>query len=205
MIQPDGTLVVRAPHFVKDSAIRDLIQKKRDWIEKTSRRVRERGAFVPKRFTEGESFTYLGKEYPLHITDDMYGKLIFEDRFILAAKYHPKAKRLFEKWYKEEAFSVLSRQCRAYAERMGVKYKSLSLSGAKKRWGSCSAKGTLRFNWRLVMAPLEILDYVVVHELAHLRELNHSKKYWAVVENVYPAFRTARQWLKHHGARLDWH
>lgn len=202
MIQPDGTLVVRAPYFVRDSAIRDLIERKKDWIEKTCQRVRERGIVLPKRFEEGERFLYLGKAYSLHISEDMFGKFLFEDRFILSARHQEKAKRLFEKWYKEEAFSVFSSRCRIYAELLGVRYKSLSLSTAKHRWGSCSARGSLRFNWRLIMAPLEIIDYVVVHELAHLKELNHSKKYWAIVASAYPAHKSARHWLHQNGATL---
>jgi len=203
-VRPDGSLLVRAPHFLGDPAIRKFISQKSGWIEKTTRLVHERASLHrPKQFAEGETFLYLGKEYPLHIAEDMYGKLIFEDRFILAEKYRSKARRLFEKWYKEEAFSIFTSRCMFYAEKMEVRYKTISLTSARSRWGSCTPKGDLRFNWRLVMAPAEILDYVVVHELAHLKELNHSSRFWQKVETACPSYKTARKWLKQSSLSLN--
>lgn len=202
-IKDDGALVVRAPFFVKDESIQKFVDQKQDWINKVYQRVRQRLAQIrPKQFSEGEKFLYLGNEYPLHIAEDMFGKLIFEDQFILSARYLPKAHRLFERWYKEEAFSVFTKRCRFYAERMGVHYKRLKLTSPKHRWGSCHPKGSLCFNWRLVMAPLEILDYVVVHELAHLRQPNHSSRFWAEVEKVIPHHCDAKKWLKENQFRL---
>lgn len=159
--------------------------------------MQERAAKFPvKRYQEGEMFLYLGQEYPLHIAQDMFGKLLFEDRFILSARQTAKAAGLFERWYKQEAFMVFTHRCRAYAEQMGVRYKNLNLSSAKGRWGSCTPRGNLRFNWRLVKAPIEIVDYVIVHELAHLKELNHSSRFWAVVEKHYSSYFQAKKWLK---------
>ncbi len=202
-IKNDGALVVRAPFFVKDELIQRFVDQKRDWIDKIHHRARQRlTQFRPKQFIEGEKFLYLGKEYTLHIAEDMFGKLLFEDKFILSSRYLPKARRLFERWYKEEAFSVFTKRCRFYAKQIGVNYKCLKLSSAKRRWGSCHPQGSLCFNWRLVMAPLEILDYVVVHELAHLKELNHSSRFWAVVEKVFPGHRDAKKWLKENHFRL---
>lgn len=199
-----GVLVVRAPFFMKDELIQKFVHQKREWIEKVYHRARQRFAEAkPKQFIEGEKFLYLGNEYRLHIAEDMFGKLLFEDQFILSARYLPKARRLFECWYREEAFSVFTDRCRFYAKPMGVDYKRLKLTNAKHRWGSCHPKGTLCFNWRLVMAPLKILDYVVVHELAHLIELNHSSRFWAVVEKALPNQRDAKKWLKENRFRLS--
>ena len=86
---------------------------------------------------------------------------------------------------------------------MGVSYNSINLSGAKHRWGSCYPGGNLRFNWRLIMAPKNIVDYVVVHELAHLAEPNHSKRFWAVVEKAFACHREAKEWLKDNQLRLN--
>lgn len=151
---------------------------------------------APKQFIEGETFLYLGSEYSLHIAQDIYRKLIFEDRFILDERHVPRARILFERWYKEEAFMIFTLRCKFYAETMKVRYNSIHLSGAKHRWGSCHPNGKLRFNWRLVMAPKEIIDYVVVHELAHLVEPNHSSRFWAVVDKVSKDRREAKKWLK---------
>ncbi len=188
--------MVRAPFFIKPGQIEKFLAEKRAWIDKVHQRVRERlSKYSPKQFIEGERFLYLGREYALHIAEDMHGKLLFEDRFILAARHVPKARRLFERWYREEAFLLFTKRCRGYGDLMGVRYQSIKLSSAKKRWGSCHPQGTLCFNWRLVMAPQSIVDYVVVHELAHLKEANHSRRFWALVERYCPGYREAKRWL----------
>jgi predicted metal-dependent hydrolase len=196
-ICPDGTFIVRAPHLAGEEAIREFISRKRDWINKVYDRTRGQLAlFRPKQFIEGERFPYLGNEYILHIAPDMHGKLIFEDRFILNERFLPRARILFERWYKEEAFMFFTVRCKFYAGNMGVRYNSIDLSNAKHRWGSCYSNGNLRFNWRLVMAPENIVDYVVVHELAHLVEPNHSNRFWGVVDKTFQNHREARKWLK---------
>ena len=202
-VLPDGSVEARAPYRASDKIIQQFIQKNKVWIEKTANRLKEQAAKIPgKRYQEGETFLYLGREYPLHIAEDMFGKLLFEDRFILAASHAAKAAKHFEKWYKQEAFMVFTQRCLKYAQEMNARYKKIALSSAKKRWGSCTPRGNLRFNWKLVKAPLEIVDYVVVHELAHLKELNHSGRFWTIVEKHCPAFQSARKWLKDYAHSL---
>ncbi|MFH1189356.1 MAG: SprT family zinc-dependent metalloprotease [Candidatus Omnitrophota bacterium] len=158
---------------------------------------------MSKQFIEGERFLYLGNEYALNIVPDISGKLLFEGRFMLNERYLPKARILFERWYKEEAFMLFTLRCKFYAGNMGVRYKNIDLSGAKRRWGSCHSNGNLRFNWRLVMAPGDIVDYVVVHELAHLVEPNHSSRFWAIVDKTYQDRREAKSWLNANHFRLS--
>ena len=100
------------------------------------------------------------------------------------------------------ARDIFTRKTAYYARIMGVSYGRIAIREQKTRWGSCSSKGNLNFNWRLILAPEEVLDYVVVHELAHRREMNHSKAFYAVVESVLPDYRQARRWLRDHGASL---
>ncbi len=196
---------MRAPHFLKDSRIQQFIEQKMGWIEKATQKIRQRSEQQRfHRFEEGELFLYLGAEYPLHLAEDMFGRFLFEDRFILAHKYRPHARRIIEKWYREEAFMIFTKRCQYYAAVMGVKYRSLSLSSAKSRWGCCTPHGTLRFCWRLVMAPMDIIDYVVVHELAHLKELNHSAKFWKLLSNTLPDYEISKNWLKDKGSTLSW-
>ena len=100
--------------------------------------------------------------------------------------------------YKNLALPLFTARCEFYASWMGLSYKKIALSDAVSRWGSCSQQGRLRFNWRLVMAPLEIVDYVVVHELSHLKELNHSERFWILVKSAAPHYRDAKKWLQQH-------
>ncbi len=97
---------------------------------------------------------------------------------------------------------MLKQQVSYYATKHGFEFKKIRISSARTRWGSCSTLGTLSFTWRLVLAPLDVLDYVVVHELCHLSELNHSKKYWGLVEEILPDYKARRTWLKENGGRL---
>ena len=100
---------------------------------------------------------------------------------------------------KRLAKELLLKKCRYFAERMGVSYGTVTVREQKTRWGSCRAKGNLNFNWKLALMPEEILDYLVVHELAHRKEMNHSDRFWAEVERVLPDYRQRRAWLKEHG------
>lgn len=202
-MKPDGTLIVRAPQKFSHEAALTFINKHMGWIEKTRQKMARRmTARRLVKFEEGEFLPYLGKEYPMHIAEDMFGKLLFEDRFILSARYQPKARRLFERWYKHEAFSIFTQRCEHYSKLMNVRTQSIDLSNASAQWGSCNPGGRLRFNWRLVMAPIQIIDYVVVHELSHLKEHNHSKRFWELVGIYFPDYRVAKKWLKENALSL---
>ena len=104
--------------------------------------------------------------------------------------------------YIKIARDIFTRKTEYYARLMGVTYGRISIREQKTRWGSCSSKGNLNFNWRLILAPEEVLDYVVVHELAHRREMNHSKAFYAVVESMLPDYRRAQKWLRDNGQSL---
>ncbi|AQS60631.1 M48 family metallopeptidase [Desulforamulus ferrireducens] len=105
-------------------------------------------------------------------------------------------------WLRCQARRVINQRLQQYSKLLNVQYNQVFIKDQKTRWGSCSSGGNLNFNYRLVMAPLTVIDYLVVHELAHLREMNHSKQYWQLVESVCPDYRLHRQWLKEHGDEL---
>ena len=113
-----------------------------------------------------------------------------------------RAASVFEAWYKKQARAVITERVDFYAAKYGFEVEKIRISSARTRWGSCSAKKTLSFTWRIVMAPPEVIDYLVVHELCHLRELNHSRSYWSLVESIMPGYRSARKWLKVNGGKL---
>lgn len=107
-----------------------------------------------------------------------------------------------KKSYRSQAREAISRRAAYFAPLMGVSYNRIAIKETKTRWGSCSAKGNLNFHWKLILMPAEILDYVVVHELAHLKEMNHSPRFWAQVEKMLPDYRQRRRWLKEHGGEV---
>ncbi|UOF92114.1 M48 family metallopeptidase [Fodinisporobacter ferrooxydans] len=111
-------------------------------------------------------------------------------------------RRVLLEWYKQNARQLIPERVRLLSKRMNLSYNRITLKDQKTRWGSCSSLRNLNFNWRLIMAPPDVLDYVVIHELAHLREMNHSKQFWSIVEQFMPQYRIHKDWLKENGAQL---
>lgn len=113
----------------------------------------------------------------------------------------PRQKRL-EAPYRQAAKEYIPKRAAHFAALLGVTYENITIRDQKTRWGSCSSKGTLSFNWRLMLAPPAVLDYVVIHELCHRKEMNHSPRFWRLVEQIMPDYKTKRQWLKENGNKL---
>ena len=200
IVENDGTLTVRAPKRTPNVTIQGLVKAKEKWIIKKQNQVKAANArYQQKKFIEGEQFLYLGKLYPLKIVDTGNEQLDFNGKFLISKSAIRNAEGLFIDWYRQQAHSVILERVKKYSRKFNLKYKHLKITSAKKRWGSCSSNGSLNFPWRLVMAPIQIIDYVVVHELAHLKEQNHSKKFWREVEKMMPTYKHRRQWLKEKG------
>ncbi len=173
------------------------------WIHKTQSKVKASPPPSAKLFLDGEFFLYLGKEYPLKVVSHQRTALIFSvSRFLLSIKNLPKARKIFTDWYKSQARIVISRRAAFLAREYGFAYTKIRISSARTRWGSCSSNGTLSFTWRLVMAPPEIVDYVVLHELVHTKVKNHSKTFWHKLEEVLPKYKSHIGWLKKNGKYL---
>ncbi|AZR73589.1 metal-dependent hydrolase [Anoxybacter fermentans] len=196
-ITDDATLIVRAPFHVDEKTIEKVVYNHKDWIEKKKKEIQSRDPkFSPKEFVNGEGFLYLGDYYRLTIVNEADIPLRFENGFYLDRNYLPYAKKLFIEWYKKEAHRKISERVRWYAQKRGFKYNKVNITNAQKRWGSCSSNGNLNFSWRLIMAPLPVIDYVVVHELVHLEEKNHSKEFWNKVKMLMPDYKKYENWLK---------
>ena len=200
-IRRDGSLVVRAPLRSTAAQIELILQQKAKWIQKKQEQVRAAAgaARQPRRWVEGEEILFLGKSYALHIVDSPRPLELSEGRFHLSKSAQPHAQRVFERWYRVQARRVLKERVELYARQNGVVYQHVRIGGARTRWGSCGAKGSLNFTWRLVMAPIEVIDYVVVHELAHLEVKNHGKAFWEKVGSLMPDYQRRRDWLRQNG------
>lgn len=201
IVEPDGQLTIRAPEQMKDADIWQFVKKKEKWIERKQAQTRKKIG-LPREFINGGTFPYLGQEIPLLIVSGQKPALVLDKCFKLKETALEHAESVFEAWYKEQAFEVLTKRVSFYAMKHSFEVKKVRISSARTRWGSCSTRGTLSFTWRLVLAPLDVLDYVVVHELCHLHELNHSEKFWARVEDILPDYKVRRTWLKENGGRL---
>ncbi len=184
IVQRDGKVIVRAPLKASERQIRQFVESKIGWISEKKIQMQDQAPALQRKFTAGERFPYLGQDYALSLVSGPRAGLRFEGGFSLNQNSQAEAALLFEKWYKAAARKVLTERVRFYAQKFGLKYQKIRISSARTRWGSCSSRGTLSFTWRLVMAPLEVVDYVVVHELAHLRVQNHSAAFWAEVAQM---------------------
>ena len=197
-ITPDASLIVRAPKKVSEKTILKFVQKKIKWILHHQKLARESyRPSVKREFVDGEEFLYLGEWHKLFVIRDVKPLFVFnENKFLLSESFLPNAKQLFEQWYRKQAYQVIKDRVRLYAETAGLSFKRISITGARKRWGSCGPKGTLNFSWRLIMAPMKVVDYVIVHELAHLDERNHSQNFWKKVRLLFPNYQQAENWSK---------
>ncbi len=203
IVERDGRLVVRAPLRAREEVIHRFIQRKEKWIFRKREYVKSYyPPFVQKEYVNGEGFWYLGNIYELQLVEASKPPLYLNGGFQLARTAVSKAPLVFEHWYREQAQQVIAERVKWYAKKHGYSYKQIKITSARTRWGSCSARGTLSFSWRLVMAPVPVIDYVVVHELVHLKTKNHSKEYWSRVKLIVPDYQNRIDWLEQNGHLL---
>ena len=215
-IRSDG-IEIRAPLFFPLQKIQQFFESKIPWIEKklAGRISRSSDSLTPG--IEEQSFFYLGTPYSLKLTSnpDLLG--LFEQSLCLPLLPHfsssmtevEKQVFIYQQvvvWYRSEADRLFSDRVSFYSHMMNVSVRSITVGDYSTQWGSCSfKKGTLRFNWRLIMAPLWVLDYLVVHELCHFKHPNHSAAFWSEVGHILPDYKIARAWLKNYGLSLSFH
>lgn len=202
-IERDGSLTVCAPLQATELEIRQVVEKHAAWIHKTRDKLRERNLITrEKTYADGELFWYLGKQYPLQLVEGAKTPLELTNHFRLDRRALVNLQGVFKNWYRQQARALLTARVEKYAAQYGFQYKTLRITSARTRWGSCSSSGYLNFSWRLVQAPLEIIDSVILHELAHLKVRNHSPAFYAYLAQLNPAWKVHRQWLKQHAAEL---
>jgi len=196
VVMQDARLIVYAPSTTPNEYIQDLVFKKRFWIKKRQEILRERyKRNPPKEFVSGEAFLFLGNVYRLKIVDDGID-IELGDSLNIPKHLLPHAKHSLINWYKKQAHMKIAERVDWYAKLTGIRYESIKITEAEKRLGSCGISGRLNFSWRLVMAPLGIIDYVVIHELSHLEHKNHSSKFWNKVKTIIPDYKQRDKWLK---------
>ncbi len=200
-ITKDGRLEVRAPRMVPMFLINRFVASKRDWIIKTKLAMRKRPPIVQTKYHEDAVFRLAGVSYTLHITDGN-AIVILGSRIFFPKKFLLHAKSSMELWCRSYAKKYLTARLNLFAKAMHVSYKKISIRDTSSRWGSCSSTGTISFSYRLILAEAHIIDYVVIHELAHTTHHNHAKEFWSLVGTQYPEYKKARAWLRLSGHTL---
>lgn len=190
-------LIIKAPYFVSKKNIENFIERNKNWIEEKTKNVIDK----IKNFNEWEKFYFFWEEYELKISKD-YKKLYFDwKNFYINEEQKNNAKILFENFYKKEAKEYISKRLEEISKKYSLEYNNLKITSAITKWGSCTSKRNINFSYRLIMAPLKTIDYVIVHELAHLKQMNHSKLFRAEVEQMMKKlfnwdYKIHKDWLK---------
>jgi predicted metal-dependent hydrolase len=210
VIEPDGRVIVRAPEDATTERIEDIIECKRLWIYKNLAEWRDLNATrVIREFRNGEGFLYLGRSYRLLLVSDQKEPLILKaGRFCLRRDLVdqgelPAAKSAFREYFITRGIERISQRVGYFERKVGVASGKIDVRELGGRWASCSPTGNLAFHWKCMMAPPRIIDYIVVHELCHMRHLDHSDAFWNEVDKVMPDFYERKEWLKKNGAAMD--
>lgn len=205
-LERNGAVVILVPDRTPKEEIRRFFRSKVPWIHKKLVEYGEslKDADTPKTFAAGERFLYLGEEYPLETTEGRVSRLtLSHGTFTLCRNHNSDGRQMFIRWYKARAQDIFAERVSFYARSLGVRFKGIRITTARTRYGSCSFDDRLSFSYRLVMAPYRIIDYIIVHELAHIKIKNHSRDFWEYVEGVLPDYRQRKAWLKMKGHLLD--
>lgn len=195
-----GQVTVRAPLTYPQAKIDGFLAQKEGWILKHKQRFALAGICLPGESLDGYGLMLLGQRHVLSLYEGSRVRLLAEEKRILLPREG--AEERLQRWLKENAKRIFTQSVQARAEEMGVAYHSVSVSSAKTKWGSCSGENKLRFSYRLLYAPKEVIDYVIVHELCHTLHHDHSPAFWRAVAAVVPDYKSKRKWLKDRGALL---
>lgn len=210
VIERDGVIRVRPPLKMTPAQVDETVFSKRLWIYRNLAEWRDLNATrVVREWVNGEAFLYLGNSYRLSLVDEQDEPLKLKDGrfYLLRSLVKPNKKEAsyeaFKNFYASKGLIKIQQRVRYFAEKVGVLPGQVQVKDLGFRWASCSAKGGLQFHWKCMMAPLTVLDYVIVHELCHLHYLDHSQAFWNEVDKIMPQYKERKEWLRLRGAELD--
>jgi len=195
----NGGLLVTLPRGAHINEAKRFIESRYSWIQE-NRHVEHEAPPL----SDGSVLFYEGREHVVRFLGEgpRRVEVLFDDQEILVGGPYEHAPRRLVAWLKKQARAVLEQEAQGHAETLGLDFNAIRLGDPKSRWGSCSSRGNLNFSWRLLLAPPEVLSYVAAHEVAHLREMNHSPAFWHEVERCCPNWRVHRAWLRKNGGTL---
>jgi len=203
----NSEVLVFAPYFTPKSEINRFVEEKQSWIDRTViRQFQLQNLRMEKTYATGDKLYYLGQAYPLEAYDEPLeneGITFWKERFFLNCPPNPaKQKAYLTAWYKKKALAYLSERVADYENLLKLKSCGLKINSATGRWGSCSSDNRLNFCFRLMMAPPRVIDYVIVHELMHIHQKNHSAVFWNLVGQAMPDYPRHKRWLREHQHEL---
>lgn len=205
-VERDRSVVVHAPTSASEESIHRIVESKRQWIyAKTNhdQKYEELPHAPGKELVSGESSLYLGRSYRVEVTRTKETDVVFQQLFLIPASHSSRRKEVLREWYVARADEILLPRVSRHGATLGVEFSSAQIVDNRYRWGSCTVKDTIRLNWRLIKAPMFVIDYVIIHELAHLLESNHTPRFWNIVKAQTPRMEKAKNWLKEHGQILE--
>ncbi|OIN96217.1 MAG: hypothetical protein AUJ48_01885 [Deltaproteobacteria bacterium CG1_02_45_11] len=214
-IDPRKGVAVRSPQLLSIGEIEEIVRKKARWITDKQEAVRndsQLGLF--KEFVSGEAFSYLGRQYRLKVIKSASEKnkkcQLINGRLVVTINKHLNGNRIkgavknaLVRWYLVRAQKKIPERVKLYGKLIGKRPKRIEIKNHKKRWGSCSSDGTIRFNWKIVTSPVTILDYVIVHELCHLIHPHHSNRFWEKVQTILPDYGKRRNRLREYSLQVS--
>ncbi len=213
-VYPNGRIRVSSNKSLSQREIIKFLESNRQWLEKSFAHAQElQKKYPPKRFRSGEEFPYLGGDYKLQIRQGPQTQLRFASNQILFESPVPEHEltevmrrqyfQSFRDSYKQVAKQIMHQRIQFYAEQMQLYPKAVKFRGQKTIWGSCSPENNISLNYKLIVAPIQVVDYVLIHELAHIRHKDHSKAFWALVERYTPHRQFSRDWLREYAFKAD--
>jgi hypothetical protein len=207
-VDMENGLVITVPHLFDCGSLEIILKEKQDWVlDKLDYVAQVRQSLLISGKRPGRYVLYRGREYQVEVETNKTSACVVEiidDKIVvrLSEGSGKDSAVVLEYWLKSMARLLINQRIRVINNVLKLRFNRVAIRGQKTRWGSCSQLGNLNFNWRLVMAPLPVMDYIVAHELLHLVEPNHSKKFWSLVESICPDYKACREWLKKNGHRL---
>lgn len=204
IVERDRSVIVRAPKHTCREVIEKEITKRKRLIQRKIEH-NQKYPFVKqiKEFVSGESLMYLGTSYQLNVVEEPIEGVIFDNKFFISKTNQKQANKLFKEWYLQSANELIVPKAIEIAKQIGVSYNNINILDLKFSWGSCTPKDNIHFNWRLIKAPIIVIEYIIVHELTHLLVSNHTSEFWNRVSVQLPNYDKAKQWLKENGHELE--
>lgn len=206
----NAKVVVRVPYFVAFSEAEQFVRAKSVWIQQKLEEQAQLISTVPERvYTDASQLPFLGRHLTLAINQQSKTNVIqYGDQLIVGISSRgrlteeEKARRLVVEWYQRKALHLLTLKTDALVRRLGLTHTGVTVKATRSKWGHCTIQGAIQYNWQILLAPEPIVDYLVAHEVSHLRHHNHSAEFWQLVASVCPDYKSCRAWLKANGAQL---